>query len=131
MTKLFNFKRKEILSSVAFIFSNSPHGDHCSREGLDYVLASSLIFKKIGLFFIGDGVFQIFKDQQPKKIFSKSYISLFFILSDYNFSDFFVCLDSLSSRGIKKASNFLLKVQLLNKKCIIKKINKFDIILNF
>ncbi|WP_343152667.1 sulfurtransferase complex subunit TusC [Buchnera aphidicola] len=131
MTELFNFEKIDMLSSVAFIFSNAPHGDHCSREGLDYVLASSLFFQKIGLFFIGDGIFQIFKNQQPKKIFSKNYISAFCILPTYNFSNFFVCSESLFERGIIKKSNFLLKVRLLNKNHIRKKINKFSIILNF
>ncbi|WP_367679865.1 sulfurtransferase complex subunit TusC [Buchnera aphidicola] len=131
MTESFSFKKIDILSSIAFVFSNAPHGDHCSREGLDYVLASSLFFQKIGLFFIGDGVFQILKNQQPKKIFSKNYISAFCILPTYNFSNFFVCSNSLLERGLTKEFNFLLKVCLLNKNHIREEINKFSIVLNF
>ncbi|KAE9776413.1 sulfurtransferase complex subunit TusC, partial [Escherichia coli] len=47
------------MKRVAFVFSTVPHGSASGREGLDALLATSALTEDLGVFFIGDGVFQI------------------------------------------------------------------------
>lgn len=47
------------MKRVAFVFSTVPHGSSSGREGLDALLATSALTEDLGVFFIGDGVFQI------------------------------------------------------------------------
>lgn len=50
------------MKRVAFVFSTVPHGSASGREGLDALLATSALTEDLGVFFIGDGVFQILGD---------------------------------------------------------------------
>lgn len=77
------------MKSIAFIFSNVPHGNSISKEGLDVILAFSTLNERIGLFFIEDGVFQLIPKQLPKFILSFNYIKTFKLFLLYGISDFF------------------------------------------
>lgn len=39
------------MNSVAFIFTQAPHGNSAGREGLDALLATSALTENIGVFF--------------------------------------------------------------------------------
>ncbi|ABJ90802.1 sulfurtransferase complex subunit TusC [Buchnera aphidicola] len=119
------------MKSIAFIFSNSPYGNSISKEGLDVVLSCSLTTKKIALFFIDDGVLQLFLNQKPEYINSYNYSLSFKILSLYDIKDFFFCKYSAYKRGLKENDNFLLPVKFLNNICLRRKINSFDYILKW
>ncbi|WP_232036831.1 sulfurtransferase complex subunit TusC [Buchnera aphidicola] len=77
------------MKSIAFIFSHSPHGDTCSKEGLDFIISCSLFYKKISLFFINDGVLQLMRHQKPELICLHNYSLSFKILLLYEITDFF------------------------------------------
>ena len=47
------------MKRVAFVFTSAPHGSASGREGLDALLATSALTEDIGVFFLGDGVFQL------------------------------------------------------------------------
>ncbi|UJF19200.1 sulfurtransferase complex subunit TusC [Vibrio sp. SS-MA-C1-2] len=85
---------------VGFIFTSAPHGITSGREGLDAVLATSAYSENIGLLFLGDGIFQLLKQQDPEKILSRDYISLFKMLELYDVEQLYVCQQSLDERGI-------------------------------
>jgi sulfur relay protein TusC/DsrF len=55
------------MKRVAF-FSSAPHGSAAGREGLDALLATSALSDEIGVFFVGDGVFQLLPGQQPSAV---------------------------------------------------------------
>lgn len=77
------------MKSIAFIFSHAPHGNTLGREGLDMLLSFSLVFQRIGVFFIDDGVLQLVPNQNTKHIFLRNYTRSFKILSLYGITDFF------------------------------------------
>jgi sulfur relay (sulfurtransferase) complex TusBCD TusD component (DsrE family) len=54
--------------SCGFVFSSAPHGSASGREGLDALLATSALTEDIGVFFLGDGVFQLLAGQQPQAV---------------------------------------------------------------
>ena len=65
------------MKRVAFVFSTVPHGSSSGREGLDALLATSALTEDLGVFFIGDGVFQILQGQQPDVVLARDYIATF------------------------------------------------------
>ncbi|WP_342270879.1 sulfurtransferase complex subunit TusC [Buchnera aphidicola] len=75
--------------SIAFFFSKGPYGNSITKEGLDILLSLSLTMKKISIFFIEDGIFQLLKSQKPEHVLLKNYVSAFKILPLYGVCDFF------------------------------------------
>jgi len=69
------------MKSIAFVFSDVPHGSCFGREGLDLILATSLEIQNIALIFIGDGIFQIIKNQQPEKVLKKLCVFILYFTS--------------------------------------------------
>ncbi|MBZ2279862.1 sulfurtransferase complex subunit TusC, partial [Buchnera aphidicola] len=65
------------MKMIAVVFSHSPHGTSFGREGLDLILGISALIKKISVFFIGDGVFQLLQGDNVERILSRNYIPAF------------------------------------------------------
>ncbi|WWP00492.1 MAG: sulfurtransferase complex subunit TusC [Candidatus Dasytiphilus stammeri] len=118
------------MNSVAIIFSHSPHGSSSGREGLDLILANLFFPKKLGLFFIGDGVFQLNLNQETDLILSRNYITTFKLLDLYKISSY-VCSTSLNERGLKIEDQRIIPVQIVSEKRLRILIKEFKIIINF
>ncbi|PIJ51231.1 sulfurtransferase TusC [Erwinia sp. OLTSP20] len=97
------------MKSVAFVFSQPPHGTSAGREGLDAVLAVSALTDDIGVFFIADGVLQLLPEQQPNQILSRDYIATFGVLPLYDVTSCFICASALRERCLENLS-FVLPV---------------------
>ncbi|XBC39183.1 MAG: sulfurtransferase complex subunit TusC [Buchnera aphidicola (Nurudea shiraii)] len=119
------------MKHIAFIFSRVPHGSSFSREGLDSVLSISTFNNNIALFFIGDGVFQLMKNQKPECILSHNYASSFGMLPYFGINKLYYCKNSLIERGLFSKSDFFLKVLVINREHIREKLEKYDLIINF
>jgi len=117
---------------IAFVFSHAPHGTSLGREGLDAIFSISVVFKKISLFFIGDGVLQLMKSNQSENILCRNYTSSFPILSFYNIKDFYCCKSSLIERGLNNINNnFILNIDILDSHILRLKLDGCDAIVNF
>lgn len=81
------------MKRVAFVFSSAPHGSASGREGLDALLATSALTEEIGVFFVGDGVFQLLSGQRPQRCW-RDYISTFKLLSLYDIEQCWICAAS-------------------------------------
>ncbi|XBC44313.1 MAG: sulfurtransferase complex subunit TusC [Buchnera aphidicola (Schlechtendalia peitan)] len=119
------------MKSIAFIFSRVPHGTSISREGLDSVLSISMINQNIAVFFIGDGVFQLMKFQHPKYILSRNYALSFGMLPFFDINKLYYCKDSLIERGLLNKCDLFLKVFIIDRKNILKEIDKYDLVINY
>lgn len=119
------------MKKIAIIFSHAPYGKNLGQEGLNLVLSMSCYMENIGVFFIGDGVFQILNHQKPHYILSQSYYLAFKALITNNINNFYLCYDSLLQRGFYERTDFILNVNICGFTKIRKKIKKFDFILNF
>ena len=86
------------MNRIAFVFTSAPHGSAAGREGLDALLATSALSEDIGVFFIGDGVFQLLAGQEPQKILARDYIATFKVLPLYDIETFWVCAAEKRSR---------------------------------
>lgn len=119
------------MNHIAFIFTNPSHGNSAGREGLDAVLAMSSLSEKISLFFIGDGVFQLLKNQKSNIILSHNYTDTFGVLSLYSIKNSYICKNSLISRGLDINIPRTLHTKVLSSNTLHKKIIKCDCILTF
>ncbi|WMC10953.1 sulfurtransferase complex subunit TusC [Oceanimonas pelagia] len=91
------------MNKVAFLFHTPPHGSTAGREGLDAVLATSALSEELAVFFIGDGVYQLKKEQAPAAIHGRDYAPTFGLLELYDIERVYVCAESLAERGLSRA----------------------------
>lgn len=119
------------MNRVAFVFSSAPHGSTSGREGLDALLATSALTEDIGVFFIGDGVFQLLAGQNPQAVLARDYIATFKVLPLYDIDTFYVCADSLAARGLTETSTFVLDVTVLAADAVREQLSHYDTILTF
>ena len=119
------------MNRVAFVFSSAPHGCAAGREGLDALLATSALTEEIGVFFIGDGVFQLLAGQQPQVVLARDYIATFKVLPLYDIETCWVCQASLRERGLSDATQFVLPAQLLAPDVLRDQLDGYDVVMTF
>ncbi|WMY96573.1 MAG: sulfurtransferase complex subunit TusC [Arsenophonus sp.] len=119
------------MKKIAFIFMSVPHGISSGREGLDLLLATSILTEKIGIFFISDGVCQLLAKQNPKKILSRDYIVTYKLLSFYDINNRYICQEDLEKRGFSSDSCFILPVTILSVNQLKHNLKGYDVVLTF
>lgn len=119
------------MNRVAFVFTSAPHGSSSGREGLDALLATSALTDDIGVFFLGDGVFQLLSGQQPQAVLARDYIATFKVLPLYDIETFYVCADSLAARGLNDKAPFVLDVTILPSGALREQLSHYDTVLTF
>lgn len=119
------------MKNIAFVFSHVPYGTSLSKEGLDSVLSISMINPNVSIFFIGDGVFQLMKNQNPEHILLNNYVSSFGILPFFGINQLYYCKESLIERGLFHEYDFFLDICIISRTCIRKKLDEYDLIINF
>ncbi|MBJ4954386.1 sulfurtransferase complex subunit TusC [Salmonella enterica subsp. enterica serovar Goldcoast] len=119
------------MKRVAFVFSTVPHGSASGREGLDALLATSALTEDLGVFFIGDGVFQILQGQQPNVVLARDYIATFKLLGLYDIEQCWLCAASLRERGLAEGANFVVDVTALEPEDLRRELGNYDVILRF
>lgn len=119
------------MKRVAFVFSTAPHGSASGREGLDALLATSALTEEIGVFFIGDGVFQILPGQQPDIILARDYIATFRLLALYDIEQCWLCAASLRERGLAEDTRFVVAATPLEPDALRRELGHYDVILRF
>lgn len=124
---------KNANKSVAFVFTQAPHGSAAGREGLDALLATLAFTKNenIGVFFVADGVLQLLPQQQPEKILARNYIATFNLLTLYEVKKCYLCERSLQQRGLSKTNNWPLTVEILPLADVRDNLKQYDTVLTF
>ncbi|WP_343154741.1 sulfurtransferase complex subunit TusC [Buchnera aphidicola (Pseudoregma panicola)] len=118
------------MKKIAFLFSKSPYGSSKCQDLLDLSLSISFYFEEIALFFVGDGIFQILKNQNPKKIFSNNFSKSFSVFKLCKVSNIYLCKNSLKQRGIISYKNFFMNTFILNSKLFKNKLDLFEAVIN-
>ncbi|NIH16466.1 MAG: sulfurtransferase complex subunit TusC [Buchnera aphidicola (Periphyllus lyropictus)] len=119
------------MKNIAVVFTHSPYGNTIGQEGLDVIISLASYTNKISVFFFGDGVFQCIKKFFIKCINFYDYSKKFKILTILGIKNFYCEKLSLKSRGLFDINNFFLKLKVIKMKVFLKKLSKFDHILNF
>lgn len=86
---------------LLFIFRSPPYSTPTAQEGVDALLAAAIFDQKITLIFMGDGVFQLQRNQTPN--YSRNQIKMLQSLSMYDIDQVFVQESALSARGLVAA----------------------------
>lgn len=120
-----------LMKRVAFVLSSAPHGSAAGREGLDALLATSALTDDIGVFFVGDGVFQLLPEQRPGAVLARDYIATFKLLSLYDIDQCWLCADSARERGLDPATPWVVDVECLAPDALRARLHEFDVILRF
>ncbi|QJC34977.1 sulfurtransferase complex subunit TusC [Enterobacteriaceae endosymbiont of Donacia piscatrix] len=121
------------MNKIAFTFTKSPYGNFIGKEGLNVILSVSSFTEDIALFFIGDGILQIYYKQNTKNFLLNNYNISFNILKLCNISNYYVCSKSIKNLGIEnnKKNHWILPIKIINPLIWKKKIDNYDIIINF
>ena len=119
------------MKRVGFVFSSAPHGSAAGREGLDALLATSALTDDIGVFFVGDGVFQLLPEQRPGAVLARDYIATFKLLSLYDIDQCWLCADSARERGLDPTTPWVVDVECLAPDALRARLHEFDVILRF
>ncbi|WP_241646651.1 sulfurtransferase complex subunit TusC [Rosenbergiella metrosideri] len=119
------------MNSIAFIFKTAPHGSSTGREGLDALLATAALSEELGVFFIGDGIFQLVGGQQPNIIYQRDYITTFKLLELYDIENVYACQQSLRMRGISEQDMGAIAVTSLPMGELHQQLSHYDKIINF
>ncbi len=108
----------------------APFNSNTAQESLDLAIALSTFEQKVQLLFLGNGVLQLLKNQQPKLIYRKDFITTFRALTMYDISEIYVDKDSLHERMISK-DDLIIDAIVVNTGNIAKIMEEADIVLNF
>lgn len=119
------------MKQIAFLFTTPPHGSSAGREGLDALLATSALTEDIGVFFVGDGVFQLLPGQQPEMILARNYIATFGVLPLYDVEQCYICNASLTERGLGNHQDWILPVERLDPADLRQCLAGYDAIMTF
>ncbi len=85
-----------------FMYMNTkgPYGTVYALESLEVVLIGAAFEQDVSLAFIGDGVYQLKKDQDTKGIGMKNFSPTYAALGDYDVNKIYVEKESLEERGL-------------------------------
>ena len=88
--------------NILIIQRTAPYGTSLAREGLDYVLTSAAYDQNIQILFMGDGVFQLVKNQNSSDIQLKSQLGAMEVLPLYDIEDLYVITEDLAERNLSE-----------------------------
>jgi len=90
------------MSTKKFMYVNrkAPYGTVYALESLEVVLIGAAFEQDVSLCFIGDGVYQIAKNQSTDGIGMKNFSPTFKALGDYEVNKLYVEKESLEARGL-------------------------------
>ena len=117
---------------LAFLFRTALHGNAISREGLDAVLAATAFCDEedIGVFFIDDGVLNLFDGQNPELLLQKDFIRTFKLLDLYDIEQRFVCADSIDQYHLQ-TEQLIISAEKIDRTSLINKLSQAEKVFTF
>lgn len=83
-----------------YINRKAPYGSIYALESLEVVLIGAAFEQDVSLAFIGDGVYQLTKNQNTDGIGMKNFSPTYSALGDYDVNKIYVEKESLEERGL-------------------------------
>ena len=114
---------------IGLILRHAPYGSDLAQEAIDALLSLSSYSSNISVIFMGDGIFQLLREQQPREKI-KSIQKQLSALELYDINSVFVCEHSLMERGIA-ASTLSLPIKPLSLPTLRHIIHEQDVLLSF
>lgn len=116
---------------IAYILQHSPYHSDFAHDAIDAVLAAGLYGQNVGLFFLGDGVFQLLEAKANKTdALEKHLAKKLKALALYDIEHIFVCRESLTQRGIEQ-EQLCITTNVLDKNTFDSTVRQHESILSF
>ncbi len=117
----------EDAKKIMHIVRKAPHGTIYAYEGLEMVLIMASYDQDISMAFIGDGIYNLVKDQDTTDIQIKGFMKTLGVLEDYDVEKLYVDAESMEERGIREG-DFFVPVEVLTSTEIGKLMTEQDVI---
>jgi tRNA 2-thiouridine synthesizing protein C len=114
---------------IMVVNRKAPHGTIYALELLDVVLIASAFDQDVAVAFLGDGVYQLVKNQDSGALGSKNFSPAYRALPDHDVNTIYVERESLAARGLAP-EDLLMPVQLLGAAELAKRMSEQDVILS-
>lgn len=115
-------------ANLVFIFRSPPYSTPIAQEGIDALLAAAIFDQKISVIFMGDGVFQLNRNQSPAG--GRNQMKMLQSLAMYDVEQIFVQATALAERGIS-SDNLNIACSTISDQVIHQMISSASHILNF
>jgi tRNA 2-thiouridine synthesizing protein C len=115
-----------------FLYVNrkAPYGTIYALESLEVVLIGAAFEQDVSLAFVGDGVYQLAKGQDPKGLELKNFSPAFRALEDYDVNKLYVDEESLRARGLT-AEDLVVPVEVVSAERMAEIMESQDVVLSF
>lgn len=117
------------MKKILFIVHSKPHSGLNVQEKLDVVLTTAAFDQQIALLFLDEGIFQLYKNQQPEKQGLKDTASILNALEMFDVTELYIETESLQEKGLK-TSHLSLPVKPYDRKDINSLIQQFDVVIS-
>jgi len=118
------------MKNLAVINSSAPYGRSNYRESIDLLLANASYDRPVALYFTGDGLYQLVKNQTANAIDAKDISKMFGLLDLYDIEDIYFCQQSLIERNLDP-NNLLITGEVLTSQQWFTKLASSDQVVNF
>lgn len=119
-----------ISKSIGILNTSSPFQNSNAKDSLDVALIMGTFEQQTSLFFQGEGVWLLIK-QQPESINVKDFLKTFSAFEFYDIEEIFVCEKSLHERGITPSSFHIENITILDQRSFADTLGANDIIFRF
>lgn len=118
--------RKRIL----VLLRKAPHGSIFGQEGLDAALVAGAFEQHVTVLLMGDAVFHLLSDQQPRVLEHPDVVATFRSLADYDIEQIVVQQSALIRRGVV-SSDLAMEVTAMDDQAVRELIDIHDVIVSF
>ena len=116
--------------SIAILNTTAPFAQPNAKDALDVALIMGSYEQETHLFFQGDGVWQLIKEQTPTDISVKDFLKTFAAFEFYDLNNVYICQKSLEERGLT-AIFHIDNVHVMSSTQFADKLSQNDIIFRF
>lgn len=122
--------QSQTAKKLLFRLSKPPYGRSQAREALDAVLAAAAFEQDVSVLFVGDGLYQLLKNQKPGEIDQKNFAASFGLFGLYGITQIYAPDADLKARNLTP-DTLLLPVTPLSRQDLIALMRTQDQILSF
>src|SRR5690606_32804954 len=98
---------RNLSKKLLFRLSKAPYVRSLAREAIDAVLAAAAFEQDVRVLCMGDGVYQLLKDQNPTAIEQKNFTASFGLFTLYGINQVYALDTDLTERGLSPAQLLL------------------------
>jgi tRNA 2-thiouridine synthesizing protein C len=118
------------MSNLLFILSHSPYGNSLAKEAIDAALAAAVFEQNVQLFFTGEAVWQLLKEQNIDRSTQKSIEANLQALPLYDVEHIYIDQTALDDRAINQ-DQLCIDAETIDKTSIQQIIANSDAVLSF